>query len=144
MVETVGDILQKPARGYFFTVHVRGEVKGEVERTFYEDHKAELRQVWQLFDSKGLRLRVLFNNDDDVPRITAGWTALRTHSKFEGHHPIFFKYLCNNQFQIIPKDHPITPDKFPTWHTKSRALRKAVTFEITMTEDPEIVESLVG
>ncbi|MCH85529.1 hypothetical protein A2U01_0006375 [Trifolium medium] len=143
MVETVGDVLQRPAKGYFMTVHVRGEVEGEVERSFYEDFRTELGHIWRLYDSSGLQLSVEFNNDDDVPRITTGWMTLRRHYNFHRHHPIFFKYLGNNQFQIIAKENPITPDKFPTWHTKTRALRKVVTFAITMTEDPEVVPYLV-
>ncbi|MCH81279.1 hypothetical protein A2U01_0002064 [Trifolium medium] len=34
------------------------------------------------------------------------------------------------------------PSRFPTWHTKSRCLRKAVSFKLTITEDPKVVPVL--
>jgi hypothetical protein len=103
-----------------------------------------LGDIWQLYDSKGFQFNVEFNTDDDVPRIRTGWMTLRRHYKFNGHHQIFFKYLGNDQFHINAMDAKIHPDKFPTWHTKSRALRKVVTFAVTMTDDPEVVPYLVG
>ncbi|PNX62216.1 hypothetical protein L195_g052860 [Trifolium pratense] len=45
--------------------------------------------------------------------------------------------------RIIKNDSTISPDKFPTWHTKTRSLRKAVTFAMTMTDDPEVVPYLI-
>ncbi|WJX15627.1 DNA helicase [Trifolium repens] len=147
MVETVGEVLQRPCLGYFSTVHVDGQVEGEIEPDFYEEFKTELGRYWRLFDSAGLQLMVEFNNDDDVPRITNGWMTLRAHYKFEGHHAIFFKYLGTNNlgtnyFQIIPDMNKIYSPTFPTWHTDSRGLRKSVNYTLTMSEDPEVVPYL--
>ncbi|GAU45534.1 hypothetical protein TSUD_400810 [Trifolium subterraneum] len=143
MAEPIARVLQRPTKGFFSTVHVIGEVEGEVEKTFYEDFKTELRNIWHLYDSKrNVHFIVEFNSDDDVPRITTGWVTIRDYYNFDGHHQIFFRYLGTNQFQIIPTEEPITPDLFPTWHTQSQALRKAVTFTINMAEDPESVPYL--
>ncbi|KAK2371573.1 hypothetical protein QL285_084500 [Trifolium repens] len=47
-----------------------------------------------------------------------------------------------NQFQIIPTMEEINPSKFPTWHSKSRGFRKAVAFEMKITDDPELISYL--
>ncbi|XP_045797983.1 uncharacterized protein LOC123922215 [Trifolium pratense] len=142
MAENVVEVMQRPALSYFMTVHVKGEVEAEVEREFYREYKNELGNVWRLYDfnynSKCVIFEVEFSNYDDVPKITNGWMTLRTYYEFDSHHQIFFKYLGTNQFQIIPSFNRITPDQFPTWHSKSRSLRKAVSFTMTITEDAEI------
>jgi hypothetical protein len=55
-----------------------------------------------------------------------------------------FKYLGTNTFQIIPNMNRTYPSMFPTWHSMSRCLRKSVTFNLTMTEDPKVNPVLVG
>lgn len=87
---------------------------------------------------------VKFNDDDEFPRITDGWKTLREHYKFQGHHHIFSRYLGRNQFHIIPIVGPITPTSFPTWHTKTRSLKKYVTFNIIVTGDPQVIHYLFG
>ncbi|KAK2379838.1 DNA helicase [Trifolium repens] len=138
MAARLRELLLQPPKGYFSTVHVRGQVEGEVEPSFYEEFRNELGRIWRLFDTKGLQIMVEFNDDDELPRIRNGWMTLRKHYKFGRHHQIFFKYLGNNNFEIIPSEKEITPSNFPTWHTQTRALRKSVTFKITMEEDPEV------
>ncbi|KAK2359072.1 DNA helicase [Trifolium repens] len=147
MAESLQELLQLPPKGYFMTIHVAGEDNGEIEPQFYEEFKAELGRIWGLYDQHGFQHAVEFNDDDDIPRITNGWGFLRDHYKFTGHHQILFKYLGRNrsqinQFQIIPTMTPTNPSKFPTWHTSSVGLRKAVAFEMKITEDPDVVSYL--
>jgi hypothetical protein len=99
--------------------------------------------IWRLYDNRGLQHAVEFNADNGVPTVTNGWGFLREHYNFTGHHQILFKYLGTNQFQIIPTMEESDPSKFPTWHSKSRRFRKAVAFEMKITDDPELISYLV-
>ncbi|WJX33975.1 hypothetical protein P8452_22131 [Trifolium repens] len=83
MVVSLGEVLQRPAKGFFTTVHVEGEVYGEIELGFAEEYKSELGRFWRICDKDGFQLRVEFNNDDEDPKITDGWMTLREHYRFE-------------------------------------------------------------
>jgi hypothetical protein len=86
---------------------------------------------------------VEFNDDDGLPRIRDGWTDLREHYGLKEHHNIFFRYLGQNLFHIIPMKKEIGPHSFPTWHTGYRSLQKPVNFKFAVTEDPLVVPYLV-
>jgi hypothetical protein len=107
-----------------------------------------LGQTWVLYDSKGIRLTVECNQDPDFPLLTAGWMNFRVVHNLEGHRNVFFKYLGTSMStgrSVFIVD--VSPDEkdinvFPSWHTKSKGLRRAVIFRKTLTQD-DITTELV-
>lgn len=121
---------------------------GEIEPSFFKEFRGELGHTWVLFDPNGPRVAVECNLDPDFPLLTDGWMRIREVYGLTSHHTIFFKYVGTNNISgrsifvvdVSPKETLRTI--FPSWHTKSKALRRAVKFQKTLTQD-DITTELV-
>jgi hypothetical protein len=112
---------------------------GEIEPSFFDEFHGELGQTWVLYDNKGVRLTVECNKDPDFPMLTDGWMTFREVHKLKGHHNVFFKYLgtsiSTGRSIFVVDVSPVEMDinVFPSWHSRSKGLRRAVIFQKTLT-----------
>lgn len=102
-----------------------------------------------LYTCKGRRFDLECVKHNNNPILTEGWLRIREAYCLQHHHEILFKYLGTTPNRdsvfhfIVDVDRKTNPNEFPTWHSRSKALRKSKAFVLTIVQDPSQIDELV-